>query len=171
MKYANTPGVSAKPPIVWPRATALERSRDGLTLLLFLHPQCACSDSTLEELAHIVAAAPQKLKVYALFYAPEEHGRQWVQDRLWRSAAIIPGVRSIEDQNGREARGFRVATSGQALVYDAGGTLRFSGGITAARGHAGDNDGRTAIVSLALHGSAPIGTAPVFGCSLLGGTP
>jgi hypothetical protein len=53
------------------------------------------------------------------------------------------------------------------ILYDAAGRLRFSGGITAARGHAGDNLGRSAIVEL-LEGDSPTATAtPVFGCSLL----
>lgn len=168
VKYANTPGVSAAPPLVWPRDTSLQRDRDRSTLLVFLHPRCPCSDSTIEELAHIVAAARERLGVYVLFYAPEERGREWVRGPLWRSASLVPGAHLIEDRDGQEVKRFRAATSGQALLYDAAGRLRFSGGITASRGHAGDNDGRDAIVSLALHGSSLSGTAPVFGCSLLG---
>jgi hypothetical protein len=34
------------------------------------------------------------------------------------------------------------------LSYDAAGTLRFSGGITASRGHEGANTGRTALTDL-----------------------
>ncbi len=46
------------------------------------------------------------------------------------------------------------------------GTLLFSGGITGARGHAGDNAGRAAIVAL-LNQLNPATTATnVFGCSL-----
>ena len=37
---------------------------------------------------------------------------------------------------------------GQTLLYDAGGTLIFSGGITGSRGHAGDNAGEAALVAL-----------------------
>ena len=171
LKYAGTPGVSATPPLLWPAEASIQRARDRLTLLIFLHPRCPCSDSTIEELAHIVAAAPERLKVYVVFYAPEHADRQWVQGRLWQSAAIVPGVKSIEDWNGQEVKRFRTATSGQTLVYDSAGKLRFSGGITASRGHVGDNDGRDAIVSLALHGSSALATAPVFGCSLLGTSP
>ena len=60
-----------------------------------------------------------------------------------------------------------VAWISNTPLYDAGGQLRFSGGITPARGHAGDNAGRSAIVALVESASsAPVET-PVFGCSLL----
>ena len=42
----------------------------------------------------------------------------------------------------------RSKTSGQVVVYDAKGALLFSGGITAARGHMGDNAGRDRITAL-----------------------
>jgi hypothetical protein len=87
---------------------------------------------------------------------------------LWRDAAAIPGVHPIEDIDGGEIRKFGAATSGQVLLYDASGRLQFNGGITASRGHAGDNDGRDAVASLLRSGRAPLHTAFVFGCSLLG---
>jgi len=92
----------------------------------------------------------------------------WEQTDLWRRAAVIPGVDLTRDDDGAEARRFGAATSGQTVVYDGDGHLLFSGGITAARGHEGDNAGRSAIVSLlASRGAEPTST-PVFGCSLLG---
>ncbi len=42
------------------------------------------------------------------------------------------------------------STSGQVLLYDPSGRLAFSGGITAARGHVGDNAGSDAIVGLVM---------------------
>jgi hypothetical protein len=52
-------------------------------------------------------------------------------------------------------------------LYAPTGKLLFSGGITASRGHEGDNVGRSAIVSFILNGHAPVNHTPVFGCSLL----
>ncbi len=138
------------------------------TLVLFVHPQCPCSKSTIEELAHIVAHSLERVNGYVFFYSPEEKPSDWARTGLWQSASMIPGVRAMEDPDGREARRFHAATSGQTLLYDAAGHLRFSGGITAARGHSGDNDGRDTIISLVLTGWAALKTTPVFGCSLLG---
>ena len=81
---------------------------------------------------------------------------------------------------GAEANLFGAATSGQTMVYDPGGRLRFSGGITAARGHYGDNVGVSAIARLidtpefsgragTVHRNKPVvvaSTNAVYGCPL-----
>jgi hypothetical protein len=76
-------------------------------------------------------------------------------------------VTVLDDVDGTEARRFGALTSGQVVVYDADGRLRFSGGITPARGHAGDNAGRSAIIALLEGASSASVETPVFGCSLL----
>jgi hypothetical protein len=165
-QYADTPGRVATPPVVWP-ADALARPAPGrATLVIFAHPQCPCSRATIGELAWVMARSRDKVDVSVWFYAPAQQTGSWPKTELWQSAAAIPGVRVFEDKDGNEARRFGASTSGQALLYDSGGRLVFNGGITALRGHSGDNDGRNAIVSL-VHGETPIRHAtPVFGCSL-----
>jgi hypothetical protein len=72
----------------------------------------------------------------------------------------------IEDRGEHERRRFAVATSGQVVVYDATGRLRFSGGITADR-HGGPNPGRAAVERV-LRGEADTpAEAAVFGCPLV----
>jgi len=70
------------------------------------------------------------------------------------------------DRDGVEAKRFHGYTSGQTLVYDANGRLLYNGGLTAARGHEGDNAGRRAVIAL-LNGEArgPL-VHNVFGCLL-----
>jgi hypothetical protein len=85
---------------------------------------------------------------------------------LWRTAAAIPGVTVTDDHDGREARRFRAATSGYALLYDDLGGLRFSGGITGSRGHAGDNLGRSAVAGFLEDVLPADERSPVFGCAL-----
>ena len=71
------------------------------------------------------------------------------------------------DPEGREARLFGAAASGAVALYDTHGILAFSGGITGARGHSGDNAGRSAVVAL-LTGRRPERARTfVFGCDLL----
>ena len=74
----------------------------------------------------------------------------------------------MDDLDGVEAQRFGAATSGQAFLYNQAGALLFKGGITASRGHSGDNLGRDAVVDLVTSGVASVSAAPVFGCSLLG---
>lgn len=70
------------------------------------------------------------------------------------------------DNDAAEARLFGSQTSGQVMLYDINGQLLFKGGITASRGHSGDNDGRRAIVSLLTQRSEDRAETPVFGCPL-----
>ena len=106
------------------------------------------------------------------FYAPPQEASTWVKSDLWRTAKTIPGVRVFEDRDASIAKAFGSFTSGQTLLYGANGSLLFKGGVTAYRGHSGDNAGRTAIAAL-LGGEVPTQArlpveTPVFGCSLKG---
>jgi hypothetical protein len=78
----------------------------------------------------------------------------------------VTGVRPRRDPGGRETDRFGVKTSGQVLLYGPEGALQFQGGITAGRGHEGDNAGRAALRAL-LTGARPADTETfVFGCSM-----
>ena len=112
-----------------------------------------------------MAQAQGRVAAHALFVKPEGSSDDWEKTDLFESAADIPGVDVVVD-DGAEARRFNAATSGQAALYDAEGSLLFSGGITASRGHSGDNDGRSAIVSLLNTGAAARSETSVFGCPL-----
>ena len=107
-----------------------------------------------------------RLAAYVLFVKPDGVSNDWERTDLWQSASRIPGVKVIQDSEGVEARLFHGATSGQAILYDPEGRLQFSGGITASRGHSGDNEGRSAIVSLVNAKVADRRETLVFGCPL-----
>ncbi len=80
------------------------------------------------------------------------------------------------DERGEAAKRFGARTSGLFFVYDADGRLRFRGGLTAARGHEGDNAGLEAAVAT-VRGETPetssagIARSPVFGCALFADPP
>jgi len=147
-RYENTPGQSASPPIAWPDNSRLQRNAAGATLVVLAHPQCPCTRTTIGELELIIARSGNKLRTYVLFMQPDQFDREWVQTDLWKKAEAIPGVSVIADSSGLEARIFGARTSGQALLYDKAGGLRFHGGITPSRGHSGDNVGRSTIVTI-----------------------
>jgi hypothetical protein len=164
--YENAPGPAATPPGLWPVESELERAPGRATLVMLAHPHCPCMRASIGELALLMARCEERVSAYVLFYQPEGFSNQWAQTDLWQSAAAIPGVIVRRDEGGIEARRFRAATSGQVLLYESGGQLLFSGGITGSRGHSGDNAGRTAIVSLLTQGTAERNQTFVFGCSL-----
>ena len=164
--YDNAPGEGATAPPTWPTGTALVRATEQPTLILLAHPQCSCTRASLAELAEALARATIRPKTYVLFLNPEGVSDEWAVSDLWRIAAAIPDVTVVRDDAGTEARRFGVSTSGQTLLYDNAGKLLFAGGITGARAHPGDNDGRRSIVAL-LNRQSPARTATnVFGCSL-----
>src|SRR5436305_7201217 len=152
--YENTPGVAAMPPERWPVESRIQHASDGATLVMLVHPHCPCTRASLGELASLMAHCQGHLTAYVLFLKPEGFSDDWEKTDLWQSATSIPGVKAIVDDGGVEANRFHAATSGQTILYDADGRLSFSGGITGSRGHAGDNAGRSAIVSLVNSGTA-----------------
>jgi len=139
---------------------------------MFAHPRCPCTRASINELAVLMAQCEGKLNAHVAFFQPDDAKSDWSQTDLWFSASRIPDVEVFADEEGSEARRFGAATSGQVLLYDSDGELLFQGGITSARGHAGDNVGRSSIVRLLGKTRRPIRErsssteAPVFGCPL-----
>ena len=164
--YENTPGVGAKPPDLWPSQSRLQRAQDRSTLILMAHPHCPCTRATIGELASIMAHSQGRLTAYVLFLKPYGFTDDWEKTDLWRSAKSIPGVNVMIDNEGAEAHRFNSSTSGQTILYDAGGNLQFSGGITGSRGHSGDNAGQSAILSFVNRGMSDRTETFVFGCPL-----
>jgi hypothetical protein len=164
-RYDNTPGEAARAPRQWPALTTLARASDRPTLVMLAHPHCTCTGASLGELAEAIARAGTPPKTYILFMTPNGFADGWEQTALWRTASALPGVTVVRDDEGHVAQLFGAATSGQTLLYDPHGTLLFSGGLTGARAHAGDNPGRQALVNLLNRESAPSRTS-VFGCPL-----
>jgi len=167
--YAQTPGPAARASAAWPAATRLVRDAHRPTLLVFAHPQCPCSRATIGELALLLTQVRDRMTTYVIFYRPLNAEPGWEQTDLWRSAAAIPGVQILRDDDGADAAVFGAATSGQTFLYDAEGKLIFSGGMTSARGHSGDNVGRSTLTALLNGGRSATTQTSVFGCLL--GTP
>jgi hypothetical protein len=164
--YENTPGTAATSGKRWPTETPLARATDRPTLILLAHPQCTCTRASLAELAEVLGRAHTAPKTYVLFLKPSQFFEGWEKTDLWRTASALPNVSVVRDDDGVEAARFGAVTSGQTLLYDASGELVFSGGITGARGHAGDNAGRASLIALLDRKTPASRATSVFGCSL-----
>ena len=165
-RYKSLPGESGAGPESWPSASRISRPHDRATLVMFAHPRCPCSRASVTELGRLMARFDGRLAGYVVFARPADVGEDWDHTELRKRAEAIPGVSVLSDDGGLEAARFHVLTSGAAVLYDAGGGLLFSGGITAARGHEGDSFGIQRISSLLTTGKADRPDAPVFGCAL-----
>jgi hypothetical protein len=169
MQYSYIPGRPASAAPVWPANPWVAPAPNRPTLLVFAHPRCPCSRATIGELARIMAVSRSRVSVTVFFYAPSTEPPDWDRTDLWRDTSAIPGVRTAEDRDGSAARLFGAFTSGETLLFGTDGRLAFHGGITPARGHAGDSSGQDAILNLIAGRPAARTSAPVFGCSIRGG--
>lgn len=162
--YANTAGTLGHAP------TAIERA--GLApsgqahLLMFVHPRCPCTRASVDELARIMSRCSGQLEATVYFLRPASQPIDWERTSLWKTVAAIPGVHAVTDVAGAAADRYQANTSGEVLLYDRCGTLRFQGGITSARGHAGDNRGESAVIAVAKGEQSDVERCPVFGCPL-----
>jgi len=137
-------------------------------LLMFIHPKCPCTRASLDELARLMTVCQGRVEGHAVFVKPHGTGsvENWTSTDLWRAAEQIPGITTRVDVGGREARRFAALTSGQVYLFDDDGNRCFQGGITASRGHSGDNAGRSSIVACIHAGKSEIDRTEVFGCEL-----
>ena len=164
--YDTGPAPPGHPPQRWPVASHLPAPAGRARLVVAAHPHCPCTRASVGELERLMAQAGEHVEAYVLFFRPDGVPEEWVQTALWSRAAAIPGVHVVRDDGGAKSERFGALASGQAMLYGANGALLFRGGITASRGHSGDNPGRAAIVALARgERSSPVVT-PVFGCTL-----
>ena len=164
--YENTPGRSAPSTAEWPTDSGIARTPGLPTLVTMVHPHCPCSRASVGELAILMARAHGLVNANVVFVKPKDFPEEWEKTDLWSSAAMIPGVKVMLDEEGIEAHRFGSQTSGQIMLYSADGRLLFSGGITSSRGHSGDNDGRNSLISFLTNGSGEQTETPVFGCPL-----
>jgi hypothetical protein len=169
LNYENTAGETGPVPAEWPATSRLQPNPQHSTLVVFAHPNCPCTRASIGELEAIMARVGGQVSAYVVFLKPHDHpgeAEEWEHGGLWRRAAAIPGVTVLRDDSGTEGAHFGATVSGQALLYDRKGHLRFNGGITAVRGHSGDSAGRQAIIAFATTGNMPRPQTPVFGCAL-----
>lgn len=166
LTVAQTPGVGAVPPAVWPETSGVPRTPGRAVLVMFVHPHCPCSRASIGELDRLVAGNRDRFSTQVMFVRPAGIVEGWEKTDLWRQAEAIPGVSVHCDAGGVEARRFHAGTSGATVLYDGGGNLLFEGGITAARGHAGDNAGSAAVTAVLGNRGAGQVSTPVFGCPL-----
>ena len=143
--YMTTPGELTAAPARWPEGTRLERAPDGATVVMFVTAGCPCARASLAELALVHGAA--RTYVVSDGEVPRSSDFIWFAD------------------DGAEAARFGARTAGYVVAYDARGALRFSGGITGARGHVGANVGRD-LLEAVLGDQLRDATHAVFGCAI-----
>jgi len=166
LRYSSTAGERGNTLSQWPVNSRIAQCKDEDTLVIAVHPHCPCTRASMVELNDLMLALKGKVKAYVLVMKPREFPAGWENTDVVSGARRIPDTTVVFDLDGVEAARFGAKTSGQAVLYDEKGRLLFNGGITAGRGHIGDNPGLQRIISLVKTGKADKNDSLVFGCPL-----
>jgi hypothetical protein len=166
LRYEGTAGAAASAPETWPPESQIALDPSRANLVMLVHPECPCSRASMSELAKLMARAGTHIVAHVLFVMPPGMLADPSASGMWETASHIPNTTPLVDTQGTEARRLGAVTSGQVALYGGDGRLRFSGGITAARGHEGDSAGSVAVELAALGRSDRRWWTPVFGCEL-----
>ncbi len=168
-RYEGEPSPTATPKRERSIESAIQPRPGHFTLIMAAHPKCPCTRASLREIAKVLAHSPVPVDTYVVFYHPLHTSPEWAKTESYALAKAIRGVDTLFDEGGREAKRFHAVVSGQTLLYDSDGRLLFSGGITSARGHEGDNKQEAALMDLLNRRTTQPIQTPVFGCSLAEG--
>lgn len=152
---------AVSPSPYWPSTSKI--AFKGPTLLMFVHPQCPCSKTSVAELRTILPKLKEINTCIVVFSPPDEN---------WDSAQLLEPLRGeaqivvYRDESGKAASDFGATTSGEFLFYGANKKLLFAGGITRARGQEG-NSAYLDVLQAAIGGSEKhLCQTPVYGCAL-----
>ena len=165
-QYRGTVGEPAQAPSQWPAELPFAPSAGQTTVVMLAHPRCPCTRASLDELDRLMAEVGDRATAYVLFVRPPGVAAAWEQTDTWTRAHRIPHTQVRVDEGGAESARLGALTSGQVVAFDSQGQLVFSGGITAGRGHEGDNAGHARLREIILGGQAATAPGPVFGCPL-----
>lgn len=151
------------------KAIALPLGNNQSTAVMFLHPQCPCSISSVREFGRLISRAQDDTAVRFVIYQPEEEHPGWRDTELVRMATELAGGTEnvLFDCGGKTARECGVNVSGHLMVFSPDGACRYSGGTTLSRGHEGDNAGANqAFSALTNEDQDFLQCSPVYGCQL-----
>lgn len=163
-RYSREQGSISSPPTA--SAANIELSKSPYTLIMAIHPKCPCTKASLAELERLLSRSRNQLEVLILAFIPAGEEPAWAHTDLWERASKLPGTTLRLDTDSRIAMDLGCATSGSVVVYDTKGNAQFWGGITASRGHEGNNLGRASIQAIVEGNRPATRTTPVYGCSL-----
>src|SRR5882724_2829016 len=68
--YKTTAGAARPAPARWPRESRLEPASGRETLVIFVHPKCACTRASLTELNIIINASAARARTIVVFLRP-----------------------------------------------------------------------------------------------------
>jgi hypothetical protein len=136
------------------------------TLILFFHPHCPCTNSTIRNLERLSVQLSKRANIVAFGFCPKLENDSWIESPI-TSALKRLEANVVVDKDGQHCSKFGAFTSGHVLLYGHNGELLFTGGITAGRGHEGDCAATWDLLQKVDGLSTSISRWPVYGCPIL----
>jgi hypothetical protein len=161
IRYDATPAAAHTVLGHWPNQSSIIPENKRPIMIMAVHPQCSCTHASLNELQRMLPRMENKARVVVLLLGKSGN--------RYEDAVSQMHLEFLRDPSGSEARRFGLTTSGEVAVYSAGGDLLYTGGITGARAHEGDNSGEDAAIAAVTGERTAQKQAPVFGCELNSG--
>jgi len=149
----------------FPTGSSLSLAEDRPTLLMFVHPRCACSRASLAELHKLLTSLNGAVAATVVLQT-DGADRATPTTDIAAKAQALPHARVLLDPGALEATRFGARTSGHTLLYAPDGHLLFSGGLTNSRGHEGPSLGQAHLLSALRAAPTEKRAAPVYGCGL-----
>src|ERR1041385_2736332 len=75
--YESAVGLAGVVPQQWPGTTKIPLDRDRLTLVMFAHPKCPCTRTSIEELNRLLTRCHQDVAARALFFQTSNSPPDW----------------------------------------------------------------------------------------------
>ena len=156
LQWENAPGAEAVQLKGWPEGSTIPRDRTSRYVLMFVHPQCPCTRTSLRLLEQ-AADLHKAVQWRVVAWRPRKSD--------WRPETTLP---VFMDEGGAETKRFGVTTSGHVLSLDSGaGVVLFSGGLTNVRGSSEAGMGFE-LLQASLRAEPPTRASSLtFGCSLV----
>lgn len=161
--HESLAGVESSKPLP---AKAMRVSVPGPALVMFAHPHCPCTHSSLQQLELLLARAPELQTVQVVFLQSKTPDYSWSHSLLVQQAEHISRVQIDWQSEANLIAEYGSLASGHVMLFHQDGRLLFSGGLTDSRGHEGTSAGTAAILSH-LRGEPGAARTPVYGCSLV----
>ncbi len=165
-EYEMTASPLADTRRIFPEKSTIQLAHGRQNIVMFLHPMCPCSLSSVDEFRELMRSGQKDLLGTVVAYMPRDQEAEWSLQPVFSSLKRIRNVSVVYDIDGVQTKLFGATTSGHVLIYDGRGILQFTGGITDSRGHTGDNANYELAKKTIVARNPKFTTAPVYGCAL-----
>ncbi|HEY9787355.1 MAG TPA: hypothetical protein V6D17_18340 [Candidatus Obscuribacterales bacterium] len=128
-QYEAMPSFAGTIRRVWPSDSQLSLVGGSPNMVMFVHPDCPAATASVTQLQQLMERSRSKICANVVVELGEASESAWMRSSLHKALVSAKSLKFIQDFEGHECALFGPTHSGQLLIYDGRGVLRFSGGI------------------------------------------